>query len=305
MTTAARNLTRYARYSIAASVITLALKYGAWFATGSVGLLSDATESLVNLAAGIMALATLTYAARPADHDHAYGHGKIEYFSSGAEGLLIIVAAAGIAWTAVQRFISPQPLANLGPGLAVALAAAAVNFFTAQALLTAAKRFDSITLEADARHLFTDVWTSAGMVTGLSVLLFAPPSWQILDPVIAILMAGNIVFTGVGLIRRSAAGLLDRSLPENEMRVIEQAIRTHAALQDNAAYHGVRARKSGHIRFVDFHLLVPGSMSVTQAHELTSRIEESLRRDLPHCQVTIHVEPLEADASHHDGHDVT
>lgn len=300
MTRAAPTPPRYALYSIAASVLTLALKFGAWAVTGSVGLLSDATESVVNLTAGAIALTALVIASQPADAKHAYGHGKVEYFSSGAEGALIVAAAAGIVWAALDRFLHPVELRHLGPGLLVALVASAVNFGAARLLLSAARRFDSITLEADARHLLTDVWTSAGMIAGLGVLLFAPPSWQILDPVIAVLMAANIVVTGVGLVRRSVSGLMDAALPEADMRAIEEAIRS---VQNEAVYHGLRARKAGNLSFVDFHLLLPGETSVQAAHDLSCDMEEAIKARLPRSQVIVHVEPLEDGASW-DGHHV-
>jgi cation diffusion facilitator family transporter len=281
----------YATYSIAASLATLALKFSAWMLTGSVGLLSDAAEGLVNLVAGILALTALTIALRPADRQHSYGHSKAEYFSSGAEGVLIIAAAGGIVWAALDRFAHPQPITHLGWGILVALVASAINGLTAASMLRAAKRFDSITLEADARHLLTDVWTSAGLVLGLSVLLFAPPSWQVLDPIIAALMALNIVKTGLGLIGRSAEGLMDKALPEAELAAIETAIRESAG--PDAEYHGLRTRKAGSARFADFHLLLPGAMTVKQSHDIAEAIETAIGAALPGTHVTIHVEPIE------------
>lgn len=291
----------YATYSILASLATLALKFGAYILTDSVGLLSDAAEGLVNLTAGILALTALTIALRPADRKHSYGHSKAEYFSSGAEGLLIMAAAGGIVWAAVGRFMDPQPITHLGWGILMALVASGINGLTAASMLRAAKRFDSITLEADAKHLLTDVWTSAGLVAGLSILLFAPPSWQVLDPIIAVLMAVNIVTSGLALVRRSAAGLMDHALPEAEVARIIQAIENLAG--ENAEYHGLRTRKAGADRFVDFHLLLPGEMTVTQSHDIAEAIEHEICADLPNCQVTIHVEPLESAASW-DGREV-
>lgn len=291
---------RYAAYSIAASLLTLALKFGAWGMTDSVGLLSDATESVINLAAGVLALSAITVAMRPADHKHAYGHGKAEYFSSGIEGVLIIAAALGIAYAAIDRFLNPRDLTNLGPGLALALLASAVNFVTARVMLRAAAHFDSITLEADAKHLLTDVWTSAGMVAGLGVLLIMP-RWQVLDPIIAIVMAGNIVHTGVGLVRRSVGGLMDDALPPEEIERIAEAIRRHQGEQ--ATFHGLRTRKSGRHRFIDFHLLVPGETSVREAHDLCRVIEAEIESTLGMTEITIHVEPLECDSSY-DGKEV-
>ncbi|WP_419785108.1 cation diffusion facilitator family transporter [Pseudodesulfovibrio sp.] len=286
---------RYAVYSVAASVITLVLKFSAWYATGSVGLLSDALESIVNLTAGVLALTAITIAMRPADAVHSYGHGKAEYFSSGIEGVLIILAALGIGHAAIQRFMSPAELHHLGPGLALALLSSIINYTTAKIMLRAARRFDSITLEADARHLLTDVWTSVGLVVGLSFLLFAP-QWKILDPTIAIFMAINIVFTGVGLVRRSVNGLMDDALPECELEAIEKAINRHSDM--GVTYHHLRTRKSGPMRFIDFHLLVPGATTVQAAHDLCEVIETEIEESLPRAEVTIHVEPLECAASY-------
>lgn len=290
--------TRYAKYSVAASLATLALKFGAWGLTGSVGLFSDAVESVVNLSASLLALWALTLAHKPADDSHAYGHGKAEYFSSGAEGLLIMAAAVGIAVASVNRFLHPAPLHNLGLGMLVAALAALINLAVARSMLGAAKRFDSITLEADARHLLTDVWTSAGMIAGLSCLLFLPPGWNVLDPIIGLAMAANICFTGFSLMRRSANALMDHALPEDEIARIEAAIRKHAA--DNSQFHGLRTRKAGRERFADFHLLVPGATTVQASHDLCCDIEDELHAVLPGLHVTIHVEPLE-DAASFDG----
>lgn len=291
---------RYAIYSIIASVLTLVLKFGAWAMTDSVGLLSDATESIINLTAAVMALSAITIAMRPADSSHAYGHGKAEYFSSGIEGILIIIAACGIAYAAIERFFNPQPLGNLGLGLGLALLSSVINFGTARVMLRAAKRFDSITLEADARHLLTDVWTSVGLVAGLAVIIIIP-HWQILDPIIACIMAANIVFTGVTLLKRSVSGLMDDALPAEELEVIAAAIRKHQG--DDATFHGLRTRKSGPRRFIDFHLLVPGTIPVLDAHDLCCLIENEIEERLTRAEVTIHVEPLECDSSY-DGEDI-
>jgi len=286
---------RYAIYSIGASILTLALKFGAWAMTDSVGLLSDATESFVNLTAGVLALTAITIAMRPADDDHAYGHGKAEYFSSGIEGALIIVAAFAIGYAAINRFISPQPLTNLGPGLILALLSSVVNYVVAKVMLKAAYRFDSITLEADARHLLTDVWTSIGLVAGLAIIIVMP-EWKILDPIIATLMAVNIVFTGVSLLKRSVGGLMDDALPKKELKIIANAIRSYT--NSDASFHGLRTRKSGSRRFIDFHLLVPGDMSVKASHDLCGLIEELIQSKLSRAEVTIHVEPLECETSY-------
>jgi cation diffusion facilitator family transporter len=281
--------------SIAASITTLLLKFGAYLLTGSVSLLSDAAESSVNLIAAMIAFAALTIAARPADDVHTYGHDKAEYFSAGAEGALILVAAVTIIYTAVQRFLHPTGLSDLGPGLVVALVASAINFFVSRFMLGMSKRYDSITLEADAHHLMTDVWTSVGVVAALAVVMIAPPSWAILDPIIAILVGLNIIRTGIDLIRRSSAGLMDSALPAGEVAQIQEAIHARAGLA--AAYHGLRSRKSGSRRFIELHLLVPGEMTVQAGHDLSRAIEAEIQGRLPHTLVTTHLEPQEDGAS--------
>ncbi|KAF5052496.1 Ferrous-iron efflux pump FieF [anaerobic digester metagenome] len=286
---------RYAYLSIGASLLTMALKFGAFFLTGSVGLFSDAVESVVNLTAGVIALLAIIAAHRPADDCHAYGHGKAEYLSSGMEGALICVAAVGIAYASVLRFLNPQPLEALGTGIVVATAAGAVNFIAAKVMLRAAREYDNIVLEADAKHLLTDVWTSAGLVAALGVMLFAPPSWQILDPVLGFIMAVNIVWTGISLVRRSVAGLMDEGLPPREVDAIVGAI--GQVVGEGTQYHALRTRRAGAVRFVDFHLLVPGAMTVQHSHDLCCSVEESIRTALPGAQITIHVEPREDHAS--------
>lgn len=284
-------LRRMAMLSIATSIATMALKFGAWFVTGSVSLWSDALESFVNLAAGLTALGALTIAGRPADDDHAFGHDKAEYFASGVEGGLILVAAVAIIWSAVQRLLAPQSLQSLGLGIVVAVAAAAMNFATATIMLRAARRYDSIILEADAKHLMTDVWTSAGIVAGLAVVIFIP-HWSILDPVMAIAVGIHIVFTGVDLVRRSANGLMDAALPANEIHAAEAAIRSH--LPADASFHDLRTRKAGRRRFLEFHLVVPGGQSVASAHGLCDTIEAAIEARLANTHITIHVEPTES-----------
>ncbi|WP_432738703.1 cation diffusion facilitator family transporter [Maridesulfovibrio sp. FT414] len=288
---------KYIYYSIVASVVTMVLKTWAWNITDSVGLLSDALETLVNLSAGLFALASLSLALKPADESHTYGHGKAEYFSSGAEGMLILIAAIGIVYASVERFVSPEVPSNLGFGLIIALLSSVVNFVTARIMLKGAKIHDSIILEADAKHLLTDVWTSLGLVAGLGVMLFTPPAWAILDPLIALVMAGNIVFTGFSLIKKSYSGLMDNTLPQEELLMIDQSIRRCGG--QDAIYHGLRTRKAGSNRFVDFHLLLPGELSIASSHTLCSEIESCIKEDLSNCQVTIHVEPKE-DASSYD-----
>lgn len=282
--------------SIGAAITTILLKFGAYFLTGSVSLLSDAAESVVNLITALVAFGVLTIVARPADDRHTYGHDKAEYFSSGVEGALILVAAVSIIYAAVDRFLHPVPLTRLDIGLAVSLAATVVNFATAKFMLRVAAEHDSITLEADAKHLLTDVWTSIGIAGGLVVILFAPPQWQILDPIMAILVALNIVKTGIDLLRRSLDGLMDVALPPEELNQVEAAIR--AELPHNAEFHALRTRKAGAKRFIDFHLLMPEQTSIGDAHHLCDRIEEAIEKRLSRTSVTIHVEPLESHAAH-------
>lgn len=288
---------KYIHYSITASIITMFLKTWAWYVTDSVGLLSDALETLVNLSAALFALATLTLALKPADEGHAYGHGKAEYFSSGAEGMLILIAAVGIVYASAERFMSPSVPQNLGIGLVIALLSSVVNFVTAKIMLKGAKLHDSIILEADAKHLLTDVWTSVGLVAGLGIMLFTPPSWAFIDPLIAIIMAANIVFTGFSLLRKSYSGLMDNALPNEELLAIDSAIRSCGG--EGIQYHGLRTRKAGSHRFVDFHLLLPGESTITDSHDLCNEIEKSIMTELNNCHVTIHVEPKE-DAAPHD-----
>jgi len=281
--------------SIATSLVTLALKFGAYFLTNSVSLLSDALEAFVNLAAGIIALTALTIAEAPADDRHTYGHDKAEYFSSGVEGALILVAAVAIIYAAWDRFLHPAALANLGPGIIVGLLAAAMNYTTARLMLKVANKHDSITIEADARHLLTDVWTSGGVLSGLLIILFVP-QWQILDPLIAVGVGLHIIYTGIGLMRRSVEGLMDTALSPREIGQTEQLIR--AELPPGASFHALRTRKAGARRFIEFHLLVPGETSVSVSHALCDRIENAITSQLAKASVTIHVEPQEAHAPH-------
>lgn len=281
--------------SIATSLVTLALKFGAYFLTNSVSLLSDALEALVNLAAGIIALTALTIAAAPADDRHTYGHDKAEYFSSGVEGALIMVAAVSIIYAAWDRFLHPAPLANLGPGLVVGLLAAAMNYTTARLMLKVARKHDSITIEADAKHLLTDVWTSGGVLGGLLIILFVP-RWQVLDPLIAIGVGLHIIYTGIELVRRSVEGLMDTALSPREICKTGQLIQ--AELPPGASFHALRTRKAGARRFIEFHLLVPGETSVSESHVLCDRIEEAITGELAKASVTIHVEPQEVHEPH-------
>lgn len=298
MSSTTPNLKAYAWLSIAAALATIGLKAWAWWLTGSVGLLSDALESLVNLAGALMALWMLHVAAQPADDCHAYGHGKAEYFSSGFEGLLILAAALGIAWTAIERLLAPQPLEAVGIGLAVSVAAAIVNFLTARVLLAAGRAHQSITLEADAHHLLTDVWTSAGVIVGVAAVSLT--GWLWLDPILALLVAANIVWTGVALLRRSAAGLMDAALPPEQQQAVETVLAGYTG--QGLAFHALRSRQAGARVFISVHVLVPGSWTVQQGHDWLERIEADIRGVLPRAHVLTHLEPIEDPVSQEDQH---
>jgi cation diffusion facilitator family transporter len=290
-------LTRYAWLSIAAAVFTIGLKTLAYQLTGSVGLLSDALESLVNLAAAIMALAMLIVAARPPDADHAYGHGKAEYFASAVEGILILVAAVSIGLAAWGRLLHPQPLEQAGAGLAISTAASLVNLGVARVLLRAGRRHQSITLEADAQHLMTDVWTSVGVLAGIGVV--ALTGWAILDPIIALLVAANIVWTGVQLLRRSTSGLMDTAMTPDEQAQVLRALERYTDVE-GVRYHALRTRQAGARRFVSFHVIVPGSWTVQRGHQLLERIEHDVRAAVPNTTVFTHLESLDDPASWQD-----
>jgi len=276
--------------SVLASILTLTLKFGAYLLTSSIGFYSDAAESLINLVASLATVWAISIASRPADDKHSYGYDKAEYFASGFEGSLIIMAAISIIVSAINRFHSPQKLDYLPVGILVVTVASLINFVVAKIMLKGAKLFDSIALEADAKHLMTDIWTSLGVTIGVGIIYFIP-EWVILDPIIAILVALNIMCSGYSLIKRSVLGLMDRSLPEDELETIDQTIRESAG--DGVHYHGLRTRKSGVRRFIDFHMLVSGQKSVKEAHDLCCKIEENIQKRLPNAHVNIHVEPKE------------
>jgi cation diffusion facilitator family transporter len=291
-----KTLTRFAWLSIAAALITIGLKATAYLITGSVGLLSDALESLVNLVAAIMALAMLTIAARPPDQEHAYGHEKAEYFSSGVEGALILVAAVSIIATSVPRLLNPQPIEQAGLGLAVSVVASAVNLGVALVLRRAGRQHNSITLEADAAHLMTDVWTSVGVV--VAVGLVAWTDWERLDPIIALLVAANIVWSGIGLVRRSALGLMDTALPAGDLAKIRQIQERYS--QQGICFHALRTRQSGARAFSSMNVLGPGDWTVQRGHELLEQIEAEIRASIPHITVFTHLEPLDDPTSWDD-----
>ncbi len=289
-------LDRYAWLSIGAAVITIGLKGTAWWTTGSVGLLSDAMESLVNLSAAVFTLVALTVAARPADEEHAYGHSKAEYLASGFEGALIFLASVAIGWAAVHRLMEPRDVEDVGIGVAIAAVAALVNGGTAWVLLKAGRRHDSIALEADARHLFTDVWTTAAVIAG--VLAVGWTGWRWLDPVIALAIAIHILYWGLELLRRSALGVLDTALPAETLRTIDAIMETYR--DQGMEFHALRTRKAGVRQFVSFHVLVPGEWTVERGHDLLERIEAEIRGQVPNVTVFTHLEPLEDPVSWQD-----
>jgi cation diffusion facilitator family transporter len=287
------SLTGYAWISILAALGTILLKGGAFALTGSVALLSDALESLTNLVAAVVALFALSVAVRPADEEHAYGHTKAEYFASGFEGALVLAAAVVILAAAVPRLIEPRPLQQVGLGLGVVVAASLVNLGVARVLLGAARRFGSIALEADARHLLTDVWNSAGVLVGVAAA--ALTGWARIDAVVAILVAAHITRTGTRLVHRSAMGLLDTALPDGELAAIHVVLDRYAG--QGIRYHALRTRQAGARRFVSFHVLVPGDWSVQRGHDLLERVEADIRAAIPNSTVFTHLEPLEDPAS--------
>ncbi len=289
----------YLKLSVAVAVATIALKTGAWWLTGSVSLLSDAMESLVNLAGAMFALVMVTVAQAPPDADHPYGHHKAEYFSSGFEGVLILVAALGILWAAVQRLLAPQPLAALGWGLGLSVLSSAMNGVLAWAMLRKAREHRSMALEADARHLFTDVWTSAGVVLGLVAV--QATGWLLLDPLIAIGVALNIVREGVHLIRRSADGLMDRAL---EPEVRDEITKT----LDGFAHHTIRfdhlvTRRAGQRRHVELHMHMPADWTLGRAAAVRSAVEQALMAAVPGLRATIQLLPMDMEAHFDEARD--
>jgi cation diffusion facilitator family transporter len=286
---AGRSPTFYAWLSLATSIVTITLKFLAYYYTGSIGLLSDAVEAVVNIVAALVALAVLTYSAAAPDREHNFGHEKAQYFSSGIEGALIFVAAGGIIWTAIPRLVAPQPIEQIGLGLALSVLAALANAGCAWVMLRAARLHRSITLEADARHLLTDVWTTAGVFVG--VLLVQWTDWLRLDPIIAIVVAIQILWTGSQLIARSFQGLMDRAIPDDDRAVIIEVL--EKLRHEGGDYHALRTRVAGAKSFVDVHILVPGKMTVQVGHDLVERLENEIQGRLPHVEVLTHLEPLE------------
>ena len=291
------SLTRFAWLSIAAAIITITLKTGAYFLTNSVGLLSDAIESLVNLAGAIMALIMLIIAARPADEIHVYGHSKAEYFASVTEGLLILGAAIGIISAAVDRLLHPRELEQLGLGLVVSIAASVINFIVSRVLLREGRNRRSITLEADAHHLMTDVWTSVGVISGVAIAGFT--GWRLVDPLVAIAVALNIIWTGIQLVNRSVSGLMDAALPIQEQGLIKNVMEKY--LEKGVNFHALRTRQAAARRFVSVHMLVPGEWTVHDAHHIAEDFESDVREALGSVvTVLTHIEPVEDELSMED-----
>jgi len=291
------SLTNFAWLSIAAALATIALKTGAYLLTDSVGLLSDAMESLVNLAGAIMALIMLTIAARPADESHVYGHSKAEYFASSTEGILILGAAIGIISAAINRLLQPREMEQLGLGLGVSIVASVINFIVARILLREGRARRSITLEADSHHLMTDVWTSAGVISGVTVAGIT--GWSFLDPLVAIIVALNIIWTGVRLVGRSVAGLMDAALPNQEQSLIQDVMEKYRDM--DVSFHALRTRQAAARRFVSVHMLVPGDWSVHDAHHVAEDFESDIRHALGGVvTVFTHIEPVEDELSMED-----
>lgn len=291
-----KRLIRVISLSIAAAVLTISMKTVAWLLTDSVGLLSDAAESVVNLVAALVALIVVLWSTRPPDEDHSYGHEKADYLSAGFEGALIVLAAGTIAFAAIDRLIDPVPLTDVGAGLAVSVAASLVNLFVGRYLISTGREETSMTLEADGRHLMTDVWTSAGVIIGVALVYLT--GFERLDPIIALLVAANIVRTGISLMKGSMAGLMDKALPDDELRAVTAVLDGHAS--DTIQFHALRTRRAGRRAFVSVHVLVPGDWSVQQGHDFAEGIEEELRNVFDQATVFTHLEPVEDPLSFRD-----
>ncbi len=285
-----RGLTKYLWLSIAAALATISLKFGAYYLTGSVGLFSDALESIINLVAAVFALWMLTVASRPPDEGHEFGHTKAEYFSGAVEGSLIGMAALSIGWAAIQRLFDPQPIENAGIGLAISTAASLINLFVGRILIKKGREHRSITLEADGKHLMTDVLTSAGVIVG--VLAVSLTGWLQLDPIIALAVAANILWSGFNVVKRSAEGLMDSAIDTEHREKIEAVLERYCA-ERGIEYHALRTRSSGARYFASVHILVPGEWSVKQGHDLADEFEDDVRKALPGTVIITHIEPLD------------
>lgn len=291
------NLERFAWLSVGAAFATIALKTLAWWLTGSVGLLSDALESIVNLAAALLAVTMLRVAASPPDENHPYGFSKAEYFAAGIEGALIVLAAAGILASAIPRLLEPEPLESPGLGLALSVAASGINLAVGVLLIRVGRRYHSIALEADGHHLITDVWTSAGVIIGVGLVFLT--GWLRLDPLVALGVAAHIVWTGLRLMRRSWRGLLDAAIPSEDTGEVTKLFAEYSK-RYGVSFHALRTRQAGKRRFISFHLLVPDAWSVAQAHRLSEEIEERIRSLVPNASIFTHIEPISDPSSYED-----
>lgn len=291
-----KRLIRVIWLSIGAAILTISMKTVAWLLTGSVGLLSDAAESVVNLVAALVALIVILWSTRPPDEDHSYGHEKADYLSAGFEGALIVLAAVTIAYAAIGRLIDPSALTDVGAGLAVSLAATLVNLVVGRYLIKTGRTEQSMTVEADGKHLMTDVWTSVGVVIGIALVYLT--GWERLDPIIALLVAANIVRTGVSLMKGSMSGLMDKALPDDELAAVTAVLDRHAS--DTIQFHALRTRRAGRRAFVSVHVLVPGDWSVQRGHDFAEGIEEEMRAVFDQATVFTHLEPVEDPLSFDD-----
>lgn len=283
------SLVRYAYLSVTAALTTMAIKAVAFMVTNSVGLLSDALESIVNLTAALVAVRVLKEIAKPPDKEHAYGHGKAEYLSSLLEGSLIVIAAISIAYTAIQRFFNPEEIQQISVGFTLALLASVFNLYVARLLIRRGREHNSITLEADGEHLMSDVWTSLGVLAGVGAVSIT--GWQILDSVIAMIVASKIGWTGIRLTQRSIQGLMDTSLPEAHMQQINEIL-DHYREQD-IRFHALRTRQAGAHSFVSMHVITPGEWSIREGHNLLESIEKDIQKAVPLASVFTHIEPME------------
>lgn len=291
------NLERFAWLSVGAAFATIGLKTLAWWLTGSVGLLSDALESIVNLAAALLAVTMLRVAASPPDENHPYGFSKAEYFAAGIEGALIVLAAAGILASAIPRLLEPEPLESPGLGLALSVAASGINLAVGVLLIRVGRRHHSIALEADGHHLITDVWTSAGVIIGVGLVFLT--GWLRLDPLVALGVAAHIVWTGLRLMRRSWRGLLDAAIPSEDTGEVTKLFAEYSK-RYGVSFHALRTRQAGKRRFISFHFLVPDAWSVAQAHRLSEEIEERIRSLVPNASIFTHIEPISDPSSYED-----
>ena len=291
-----RSLTKYAWLSVGAAVLTFSIKLVAAYLSGSVGLLSDAMEAVVNLVAASIALVILKIVEQPPDEGHPYGHDKAEYFSSGIESTLIIIASLTILYTGIRGLLDPKPLEQVGLGLALAVGASAINLLVGQIMIRAGTKNDSITLEANGRHLMTDVWTSVGVVVGVSLAVVTGLRW--LDPLIAIAVGLHIGWEGLKIFRRSVGGLMDSPISEEERRAVEAVLNQSGA--DGVEWHALRTRQSGARRFIEVHVLVPGAWTVQESHDLAENLEVGIREKIHYSTVMVHVEPLEDERSWQD-----